>query len=93
MDSCRNLSDTLRNERGMPPIGVAIWRQGDRGDDVNYVTTTVEEFLSKPENQAGTWLIDGGWGGPPGPIHVDWDETAQAWINQGFCGHRRNNGE
>ncbi len=77
------LSKSLLNERGMPGIGVAIWRK-DRSQDY-LVKTSVGEFLAKPENQSGTWLIDGGWGGPPGPIYVRWNGSD--WENGGFGGH------
>lgn len=48
---------------------------------------SVAEFLSNPANQVGTWLIDGGWGGPPGPIHVRWNAHKGVWENGGFGGH------
>ncbi|MDE2101666.1 MAG: hypothetical protein KGL39_30750, partial [Patescibacteria group bacterium] len=76
------LGETLSNERGMPGVGVCIWRPD--GTEDHCVQTNVGEFLSRPENQSGTWLIDGGWGGPPGPIHVRWNGTD--WDNGGFCG-------
>ena len=79
------LGETLFNETGMPPIGVAIKRDGG---DSNFVQESVGLFLSKEENQSGTWRIDGGWGGPPGPIVVKWDPDAKVWINGGFCGRR-----
>ena len=67
------LGETLSNERGMPGVGVYIWRP-DRTEK-HCVQTSVGEFLSRPENQSGIWLIDGGWGGPPGTIHVQWNGT------------------
>ena len=70
---------------------VCIWRKsGDPLDDGadHARRCSVGEFLSLPENQRGTWLVDGGWGGPPGPIHVRWDESTQEWENGGFCGRR-----
>lgn len=76
------LPKQLINESGCGGF-VCIWRKGDRGDVARY-GTTVGEFLSHPENQSGTWLIDGGWGGPPGPIHVRWNGTQ--WESGGFCG-------
>lgn len=88
-DPLRFLSPTLIAERGIAGNGVAIWRP-DRCADVESSARqcTVGEWLSMPENQSGTWLIDGGWGGPPGPIHVRWDEAQRCWENGGFCGHR-----
>lgn len=70
---------------------VCIWRKND--DPLNDGSPhdrrlTVGEFLSIPENQQGVWLIDGGWGGPPGPIHVRWDAEKKEWENGGFCGHK-----
>lgn len=82
----RNLSDTLINENGGAFGFVCIWRKGDHSDSAR--TCSVGEWLSRPENQSGTWLIDGGWGGPPGPLHVRWDAAQQAWESGGFCGHR-----
>jgi hypothetical protein len=74
------LSDTLINENGMPNIGVCIWRE-DKSFEI-YYKGTVGEFLSRKENQYGNWLIDGGWGGPPGPIKVIWNNYH--WVNYGF---------
>jgi len=58
-----------------------------RGDSTESWTwySTVGEFLSQPENMSGSWYIDGGWGGPPGPVRVDWD--GEKWINKGFPPH------
>ena len=83
-DPLRCLSKTLINEAGMPGCGVAITR---RGAPTNYWSGTVGEFLSDPANQSGDWFIDGGWGGPPGPIGVRWNEVDHAWENGGFCGY------
>ena len=76
---------TLANETGMPDLGVCIWRKGEIAGN-RLFKGTVGEFLSKPENQSGTWLIDGGWGGPPGAIHVRFNEKTLLWENGGFCG-------
>lgn len=76
------LGERLRKEAGMPGIGVSICRPGR--DESHMWNGTVESFLLMPEHQSGTWLIDGGWGGPPGPIHVRW--TGVAWESGGFCG-------
>lgn len=84
MSALKKLPETLINEKGMPNIGVSIWRAGDNGDTCR--KCTVGEWLLIPENQSGTWRIDGGWGGPPGPIHVRWNESEQCWENGGFCG-------
>ena len=78
----RNLPDTLINENGGGFGFVCIWRKDDHGNSSR--TCSVGEWLSRAENQSGTWLIDGGWGGPPGPIRVDWDEGAAVWRNRGF---------
>ncbi len=88
-DSLRNLPRDLTDERGGSYGFVCIWRGAS--DEDSGRTCSVGEFLAKPENQSGTWMIDGGWGGPPGPIHVRWDDTAKAWENGGYCG--RNFGE
>jgi hypothetical protein len=76
------LGETLSNVRE-PDIGVCIWRP-DKSEDHFVTDASVGEFLARPEHQSGTWLIDGGWGGPPGPIHVRWNGTD--WDNGGFCG-------
>jgi hypothetical protein len=83
-DCLRKLSHTLIKENGSGFGSVCIFRNGDTGDSER--RCTVGEFLSKPENQSGTWLIDGGWGGPPGPIHVRWNEAEMCWENGGYCG-------
>lgn len=79
-------SETLLNENGGGFGFVCIWRLGEAGGRRDSVT--VRQFLSDPANQSGTWLIDGGWGGPPGPIHVRW--TVDHWENGGFCGRQFN---
>jgi len=83
------IGDTLASENGGAFGFVCIFRKkGDPLDDGadHARKCTVAEFLSEPKNQAGTWLIDGGWGGPPGPIHVRWNETTSEFENGGFCG-------
>jgi len=82
MSVCQFLSKALREEKGMPDIGVCIWRP-DRSVEFCGVTT-VEEFLSRSENCSGEWFIDGGWGGPPGPIKVIWLDGN--WVSKGFQG-------
>ena len=75
------LPQSLLDERGMFDVGAAIWRPGS--SETAYYTRgkeTVGEFLSR--HQSGEWLIDGGWGGPPGPLRVKWD--GNDWINLGF---------
>lgn len=87
----QQIGEALAKESGMG--GVCIWRMKDDPlketdewkDDRLYVGT-VGEFLSKKENQIGLWLVDGGWGGPPGPIHVRWNDNVGEWENGGFCG-------
>ena len=80
MSVCKNLPAGLRKESGMPGVGVCIWRD-DRS--VEFCgETTVEDFLSREENCSGEWFIDGGWGGPPGPIKVHWN--GKVWIDEGF---------
>lgn len=76
----RALPVRLCEERGMPDVGVAIWRP-DRSEEVMW-HGTVGEFLGDPLRLSGRWLIDGGWGGPPGPVAVEWD--GEAWRNLGF---------
>ena len=81
LECLSELPEVLLNERGMPGSGVAIWRLGE---PIHYIKDTVASFLLTTENQSDTWLIDGGWGGPPGPIHVEW--IGDKWVNRGFCG-------
>jgi len=78
----RNLPARLVAENGGAFGFVCIWRPGNDGDSAR--RCTVGAWLAEPEHQSGSWLIDGGWGGPPGPIHVAWDATQQAWENRGF---------
>ena len=91
MDKHIGLGAVLFNERGGGYGFVCIWRQtGDALDDGTEHArhdTSVGEFLSRPENQCGTWRIDGGWGGPPGPVEVEWCDHCRRWINGGFLGH------
>ena len=85
-EALRTLSPALIAENGGGFGFVCIWRIGEGGDNAR--KCTVGDWLSNPENQSGTWLIDGGWGGPPGPIHVRWGEADKAWENGGYCGCR-----
>ena len=87
MSALRNLPQVLIDERGMPGLGVSIKRRDQKKSGL--VTCSVGEWLDRPEHQSGGWLIDGGWGGPPGPIYVHWDQQSGAWVNWGFCGHIR----
>lgn len=77
------IGETLAKENGCG-AGVCIWRQ-DNSIDVLF-NGTVKEWLSREENQSGLWLIDGGWGGPPGAVHVRWNEETGEWENGGYCG-------
>jgi hypothetical protein len=87
-DPCRTLSNNLRNENGGNYGFVVIgrpYRITDLdADDCYRYGVNVEQFLSKPENFGGTWLIDGGWGGPPGPIRVDWLARELRWQCRGY---------
>jgi len=83
------IGKSLADEKGGGFGFVCIWRKrGDSLDDGSEHArkTTVGEFLSKPENQKGLWFIDGGWGGPPGPIHVRWNNDINEWECGGYCG-------
>ncbi|KKN88154.1 hypothetical protein LCGC14_0252260 [marine sediment metagenome] len=83
--TANGLPTTLAAETGTLGVGVAIWRRGEgRGP---MWKGTVGEFLNRSDYQSGTWLIDGGWGGPPGPIEVDWVDGQ--WVSQGYLGERR----
>ena len=84
IDRTCGLGESLFNERGGAFGFVCIWRKGGSVDARRGMSAG--EFLTRSENQSGTWLIDGGWGGPPGPIHVQWDEESERWINGGHCG-------
>lgn len=84
-DTLRKLSPGLIKEDGGGYGFVCIWHLGDNGPSAR--KCTVGEWLTMPENRSGTWLIDGGWGGPPGPIHVRWNEADQCWESGGFGGH------
>lgn len=82
-DPCRRLSSGLRLVAPMlPPTWlVSFFRINGIGGNFN---ESVESFLSKPENFGGSWMIDGGWGGPPGPVVVRWDEAARCWDQLGY---------
>ena len=88
MNCLRNLSAALIAEEGLG--FVCIWRLGEHNiatcNGVGAGMGTVGLWLSGPDHQSGTWLIDGGWGGPPGavPIHVRWNDVEKAWENLGF---------
>lgn len=86
----QQIGKTLANENGGGLGYVCIWRKksDDPKSEHDYTwKRTVAEFLSIPQNQSGTWLIDGGWGSPPGPVHVRWNELTKSWENGGFCGN------
>ena len=85
----QQIGEQLAYERGGGFGFVCIWRKrGDPLDDGSEHSrkVSVGEFLSNPNNQMGTWLIDGGWGGPPGPIHVRWNDKIGEWEHGGFNG-------
>lgn len=84
-EALSQLPKSLIAENGGAFGFVCIWRT-DRpaGESSARYGISVGDWLSQPENQSGTWLIDGGWGGPPGPVHVRWD--GDKWINGGYCG-------
>ena len=74
------IGEKLSKEKGGRLGFVCIWRE--RGDPLDEggdsrVEMSVGEFLSIDKNKKGVWLIDGGWGGPPGPIHVRYNEDLQ----------------
>lgn len=77
------LPPDLVREKGGKYGFVCIWRMPRDGSD-EARRCTVGDFLNRPENASGSWYIDGGWGGPPGPIRVDWDDSKKAWVNRGF---------
>lgn len=85
-EKLRALPEILTSETGFPGIGVAIWREGE---NCSCRKMSVGEFLSLPENQSGSWLIDGGWGGPPGPLVVQWGQDG-AWRLLGFWAQLNN---
>ena len=80
------IGKTLANENGGRCGFVCIWRKDQKSN--RDIKCYVWEWLGKAENQNGTWFIDGGWGGPPGPIHVRWNERTKEWENGGYCGER-----
>lgn len=86
-DVLQHIHPSLQKERGefTDTFCLCIWRKGSTAGSIEK-GKSVGEFLSDPANQSGTWLIDGGWGGPPGPIHVRWNGSF--WENGGYCGWR-----
>lgn len=83
MDECGKCFDVSKQQHEIR--GVFIWRQGESETLANPRTrkmVTVGEFLGRPDNQSGSWLIDAGWGGPPGPIRVRWVDGD--WVYDGF---------
>jgi len=84
----KQIGENLFKEDGGEFGFVLLWREGS--DETIKWMGTVGEFLDIKENQNGTWLIDGGWGGPPGPIHVRYNETTSEWEHGGFLGYNFN---
>jgi hypothetical protein len=69
----------------LPDKGVCIWRKDKPNEFFSnnmIFDKSVEWFLSKEENCNGEWLIDGGWGYPPGPVRVYWEDGF--WKTSGF---------
>lgn len=51
-----------------------------RGEpDIEVRGRTLGEFLAKPENFGGEWLLELGQGGPPGRYVVEWVDDAWVW--------------
>lgn len=84
--SVARLPESLLNCGSGPPNDydfVCVWRPDQHtGEDAR--KGTLAQWLTRPENQSGQWLIDGGWGGPPGPVCVRWDEETHQWRNRGY---------
>lgn len=78
------IADGIWNETGMAG-GVSITRPG--GGE-HHVAPLVSSFLEDPAHQSGVWGIDGGWGGPPGPFYVRWNDEAGQWDTIGFGAHK-----
>lgn len=95
-DVCARLPESLRRESGGG--FVCIWRPDRQtGEPSDRHGITVEDWLSRSENYGGIWLIDGGWGGPPGPLTVAWTgvdwEPCGYWAGDGAGRARRIVGE
>lgn len=72
----KNLSQTLIDLDGGECGFINIWRLGKSSSKRH---CTVGEWLSKPENQSGTWLIDPKWSTAIGPISVVWNDVNKNW--------------
>lgn len=80
----QQIGKSLANENGGGFGFICIWQENQK--DKHDQKCAVWEWLCKEENQHGTWFIDGGWGGPPGAVHVRWNNEKQEWENGGYCG-------
>jgi hypothetical protein len=68
-------------ETGMPGRGACVSRP-DKSEKHWTGDKSVGALLENPEMQSGAWLIDGGWGAPPGPVCVEWKDGR--WVGRGY---------
>jgi hypothetical protein len=73
--------DYILAETGMPGLGARVSRP-DKSKEYWTGDKNVGVLLAKPEMQSGAWLVDGGWGAPPGPLCVEWQ--GGRWIGRGY---------
>lgn len=77
-----NIPKQILEEKGMPSVGVCFWREDRR--EPTKTAKSVKEFLEDPANQKGFWLMDGGWGGPPGPVVLKYHRFMGVWTFHGY---------
>lgn len=82
-DVCRNLKKIMTDSEGVGSAGIACKRLGAKED---YHVCNIGDFLRRPENQSGMWLIDAGNGTPPGAFTLVWGKD-EYWKFIGFYNH------
>lgn len=77
----RHLPGRLINDAGPPDC--CVYFERPNRTQAHEWKGTVGGFLCIPDHFGGTWHIDAGQGGPPGPMVVEWDNVEHCWEYQG----------
>ena len=82
VDPLRFLSKAQIEDRGLGGH-LFVWRRGNTNGKA--VGVSLGEWLSRPANFGGEWLIEAGQGAPPGAFCVIWDDDLLGWLWGGIA--------